>query len=139
MVVDGLTERMVTTPAEMLSLLAQGDAARRTGRTDFNAHSSRSHSVFTIVRIIMTLAARPLLKRAQTIESRDVSTGDESIAPFVRLSQLVSLAAATRDFRECSPDDFAEPDRSRWQRRRDIAVGATAGRQAHQQEVRAES
>lgn len=36
-------------PDEVLALLAEGDQRRRTGATDWNERSSRSHSVFVVV------------------------------------------------------------------------------------------
>lgn len=47
-VVEGLEEREVAGPEEVLALLAEGDQRRRTGATDWNERSSRSHSVFTV-------------------------------------------------------------------------------------------
>ena len=46
--VVGLTERLVREPHEMLALAEEGAACRKTSRTDANASSSRSHSVFQI-------------------------------------------------------------------------------------------
>jgi hypothetical protein len=34
---------------DVMRVMRTGGAARRTGRTDMNAHSSRSHLVFTIL------------------------------------------------------------------------------------------
>ncbi|PKI82772.1 hypothetical protein MVES1_003601 [Malassezia vespertilionis] len=72
----GMQEEIVTRPAEVLALLERGQAARHVGETDWNTHSSRSHSVFQI-----------------TIESRQ--QGDQSA---VRLSQLnlIDLAGSER-------------------------------------------
>lgn len=47
-VVEGLEEREVSGPEEVLALLAEGDQRRRTGATDWNERSSRSHSVFMV-------------------------------------------------------------------------------------------
>lgn len=47
--IDGLTEMVVTTVAEVKKVLAIGESRRRTGCTDWNERSSRSHSVFRIV------------------------------------------------------------------------------------------
>ena len=46
--VDGLSEQQVESGAALLALLADGDTRRAIGRTDMNAHSSRSHSVVTL-------------------------------------------------------------------------------------------
>ena len=48
LVIKGLEEKIVTSPAEVFQVLAQGEARRQTGATHLNQHSSRSH---TLVRI----------------------------------------------------------------------------------------
>lgn len=50
-VVKGLEERPVSMSSEVLSILREGDLRRRVGATDWNERSSRSHSVFVVVRI----------------------------------------------------------------------------------------
>ena len=47
--VDGLTEHIVKTPAEIIDLLHRGAEARTTASTKMNQASSRSHAVFTII------------------------------------------------------------------------------------------
>ncbi|XP_032532486.1 kinesin-like protein KIF27 isoform X5 [Chiroxiphia lanceolata] len=47
-VIVGAKEFQVECADEVLSLLESGNAARRTGTTQMNEHSSRSHAVFTI-------------------------------------------------------------------------------------------
>lgn len=44
----GITEREVTNAQETLECLTQGAMGRVTGATAMNAHSSRSHAIFTI-------------------------------------------------------------------------------------------
>jgi hypothetical protein len=44
-----LQEEVVTTEAQVWALIARGAAARQVGETDYNARSSRSHSVFQVV------------------------------------------------------------------------------------------
>jgi hypothetical protein len=46
--VQGLQEAMVTDAQEIHLLMDQGSAARTIGATNTNAHSSRSHAIFTI-------------------------------------------------------------------------------------------
>ncbi|XP_011144099.1 chromosome-associated kinesin KIF4 [Harpegnathos saltator] len=46
--VTGLTEKEVTNAQETLECLNQGSIGRITGATAMNAHSSRSHAIFTI-------------------------------------------------------------------------------------------
>jgi centromeric protein E len=47
--INGLTEMVVTTVGEVKKVLNIGESRRRTGCTDWNERSSRSHSVFRIV------------------------------------------------------------------------------------------
>ncbi|KAK5137685.1 hypothetical protein LTR08_007980 [Meristemomyces frigidus] len=44
-----LKEEIVQSPNQLLRVIARGDSARRTGSTQFNARSSRSHAVVQIV------------------------------------------------------------------------------------------
>ena len=44
-----LKEEIVQSPTQLLRVIARGDHARRTGSTQFNSHSSRSHAVVQIV------------------------------------------------------------------------------------------
>lgn len=44
----GVTEKQVTDVQETLECLAQGSMGRVTGATAMNAHSSRSHAIFTL-------------------------------------------------------------------------------------------
>lgn len=46
-----LREEVVTGEDQVAALLKRGEQNRHTGRTDFNERSSRSHSVFQIVRL----------------------------------------------------------------------------------------
>ncbi|EDK44343.1 conserved hypothetical protein [Lodderomyces elongisporus NRRL YB-4239] len=46
--VIGLTTAQVTSKEQILSLIKRGDMNRKTSATDFNAHSSRSHSILQI-------------------------------------------------------------------------------------------
>jgi kinesin family protein C2/C3 len=48
-IVQGLTEVTVSTPLQVADLMAQGQANRAVGAHDMNEHSSRSHSILTIV------------------------------------------------------------------------------------------
>ena len=49
MQVRPLVEEIVKSPEEILELLQQGTSNRKTGATDWNFSSSRSHCVFTLV------------------------------------------------------------------------------------------
>ncbi|KAJ1926088.1 Kinesin-like protein kip2 [Tieghemiomyces parasiticus] len=47
--VSPLKEEVVTTPQQVYRILKAGEANRHIGATDFNAHSSRSHSIFQLI------------------------------------------------------------------------------------------
>lgn len=49
-VVAGLTEQFVSCKNDVLRILDQGDQHRKVGETLMNAKSSRSHTVFKVVR-----------------------------------------------------------------------------------------
>lgn len=86
----GLEERPVSLPSEILALLHEGDLRRRTGATDWNERSSRSHSVFVVVR----LARCPTSLRELTADHCDVEQTIESTSNngegVARTSRLVS-------------------------------------------------
>ncbi|KAK1411901.1 hypothetical protein QVD17_32747 [Tagetes erecta] len=46
--VEGIKEEVVLSPAHVLSLIAAGEEHRHVGSTNFNLHSSRSHTIFTL-------------------------------------------------------------------------------------------
>lgn len=84
-----LKEEIVQSPTQLLRVIARGDLARRTGSTQFNARSSRSHAVVQIV-----------------VESRDRVTGAAAMVDSrrggptggVRVStlSLIDLAGSER-------------------------------------------
>ena len=47
--VDGISEWVVRSPAEIYGLMERGGAVRATGETKMNEYSSRSHSVFIVI------------------------------------------------------------------------------------------
>lgn len=78
MYVDPLEEGIVSTPQDVVDLLERGNQNRKTGATDWNERSSRSHAVFMI-----------------TIESRPrIGDGEEDIR-VSRLS-LIDLAGSEK-------------------------------------------
>ncbi|XP_069355318.1 kinesin-related protein 4-like isoform X2 [Maniola hyperantus] len=74
------TEKVTTSPEEVLEVMRKGKANRQTGATNMNDESSRSHSIFQI-----------------TIESREHISGEEEVGS-VNVSQLnlVDLAGSER-------------------------------------------
>ena len=85
--VDPLREEVVTRSAEVFEALDRGETSRHVGTTDWNARSSRSHCVFTLVSGVYR--SQFLTKSlAQTIESSArTTTGSKS--GVTRVSQLV--------------------------------------------------
>lgn len=51
--VSPLREEVVTNELHVVQLLERGEVNRHTGQTDYNAHSSRSHTVFQIVGAVL--------------------------------------------------------------------------------------
>eukprot|EP01060_Flectonema_neradi_P012248 TRINITY_DN1912_c1_g1_i1.p1 TRINITY_DN1912_c1_g1~~TRINITY_DN1912_c1_g1_i1.p1 ORF type:complete len:701 (+),score=182.49 TRINITY_DN1912_c1_g1_i1:63-2165(+) len=47
--VEGLVQKQVNSANEIVTLLDQAKASRKEGKTDMNAHSSRSHMILTLV------------------------------------------------------------------------------------------
>ncbi|CAH2236155.1 jg17668 [Pararge aegeria aegeria] len=74
------TEKVTTSPEEVLQVMREGKANRQTGSTNMNDESSRSHSIFQI-----------------TIESREHIEGEQEVGS-VNVSQLnlVDLAGSER-------------------------------------------
>ena len=66
-----LKEEIVQSPTQLLRVIARGDHQRRTGSTQYNARSSRSHAVVQIV-----------------VESRERVPGSGSIAENKRVAML---------------------------------------------------
>ena len=48
MIIQGLEEVQVHTKEQVYSILERGSEKRKTAETMMNAHSSRSHTVFTV-------------------------------------------------------------------------------------------
>nr|KAJ3419884.1 hypothetical protein HK105_006384 [Polyrhizophydium stewartii] len=46
--VSPLKEEIVTTPKQLMKVISRGEANRSVGATDFNEHSSRSHTIFSL-------------------------------------------------------------------------------------------
>lgn len=84
-----LKEEIVQSPTQLLRVIARGDHARRTGSTQFNARSSRSHAVVQIV--VESRERAPVTTVSQDKRSAMVPGG-------VRVStlSLIDLAGSER-------------------------------------------
>ncbi|KAF9340537.1 hypothetical protein BGZ91_001495 [Linnemannia elongata] len=94
--VSPLKEEIVTTPSQVMRIIQRGDYQRHTSSTDYNAHSSRSHSIFQIV--IESRERAPTAPRSPTIPGgRKMSLGLRSPSA-VRVSQLnlIDLAGSEK-------------------------------------------
>lgn len=94
--VSPLKEEIVTTPSQVMRIIQRGDYQRHTSSTDYNAHSSRSHSIFQIV--IESRERAPTAPRSPTIPGgRKMSLGLRSPSA-VRVSHLnlIDLAGSEK-------------------------------------------
>ncbi|EDV22383.1 uncharacterized protein TRIADDRAFT_3836, partial [Trichoplax adhaerens] len=81
--VGSLTENIVNSPSQILTIMTQGETHRHTGGTNMNERSSRSHTIFRMI-----------------IESReqnqDQNEADQDTAVKVSALNLVDLAGSER-------------------------------------------
>ncbi|KAF9899640.1 hypothetical protein BX616_002911 [Lobosporangium transversale] len=91
--VSPLKEEIVTTPSQAMRIIQRGDYQRHTSSTDYNAHSSRSHSIFQIV--VESRERAPTAPLSPT--GRKMSFGQKSPSA-VRVSQLnlIDLAGSEK-------------------------------------------
>ncbi|PWA71634.1 Kinesin, motor domain-containing protein [Artemisia annua] len=75
--VEGIKEEVVLSPGHALSIIAAGEEQRHVGSTNFNLHSSRSHTIFTL-----------------TIESSPCGENNESEAVNLSQLNLIDLAGS---------------------------------------------
>ncbi|KAF9128722.1 hypothetical protein BGW39_004817 [Mortierella sp. 14UC] len=95
--VSPLKEEIVTTPSQVMRIIQRGDYQRHTSSTDYNAHSSRSHSIFQIV--IESRERAPTAPLSPTVPTgRKMSLGLRSPPSAVRVSQLnlIDLAGSEK-------------------------------------------
>ncbi|KAF9884104.1 hypothetical protein FE257_002276 [Aspergillus nanangensis] len=83
-----LKEEIVQSPTQLLRVIARGDHARRTGSTQFNARSSRSHAVVQIV-----VESR---ERVPTGTTQDRRSGMAPGGVRVSTLSLIDLAGSER-------------------------------------------
>ncbi|KAG0373627.1 hypothetical protein BGX24_011452 [Mortierella sp. AD032] len=88
--VSPLKEEIVTAPSQVMRIIERGDYQRHVSSTDFNAHSSRSHSIFQIV-----IESRD---RSPTAAGSPTSKPGSKSASAVRVSQLnlIDLAGSEK-------------------------------------------
>ncbi|KAF8985818.1 hypothetical protein BGZ46_001786 [Entomortierella lignicola] len=91
--VSPLKEEIVTTPSQVMRIIQRGDYQRHTSTTDYNARSSRSHSIFQIV--IESRERAPSASMSPT--GRKMSFGLKA-PTAVRVSQLnlIDLAGSEK-------------------------------------------
>ncbi|XP_067886127.1 kinesin-like protein KIF27 isoform X2 [Heterodontus francisci] len=92
-VIIGAKECAIETPDEMMSLLEAGNAARHTGTTQMNEHSSRSHAIFTMY------LNQKQLKNGQQSNTDEDNIVEESQRSFQLISSkfcFVDLAGSER-------------------------------------------
>ncbi|KAF9927618.1 hypothetical protein FBU30_003040 [Linnemannia zychae] len=96
--VSPLKEEIVTTPNQVMRIIQRGDYQRHTSSTDYNSHSSRSHSIFQIV--IESRERVPTAPLSPTLPgARKMSLGFRSSpASAVRVSHLnlIDLAGSEK-------------------------------------------
>ncbi|KAG0258401.1 hypothetical protein BG011_003331 [Mortierella polycephala] len=93
--VSPLKEEIVTTPSQVMRILQRGDNQRHTSSTDYNARSSRSHSIFQIV--IESRERAPTAPRSPEGRKPSLGLGFKS-TKAVRVSQLnlIDLAGSEK-------------------------------------------
>lgn len=96
--VEGLSEWVVRTPAEIYGLMERGGAMRATGSTKMNELSSRSHAVFIIIaEQSMRLFIDPATGQEVTSTTQATTTKLQSSQSFkVGKLNLVDLAGSER-------------------------------------------
>jgi centromeric protein E len=83
--IEGLKETIISTPEEIVAELAKGEKHRHVGRTDMNARSSRSHTIFRIV-----VESRPASMFSATGDDSTWSSGNVLVGTL----NLVDLAGS---------------------------------------------
>ncbi|CED82919.1 Kinesin-like protein [Phaffia rhodozyma] len=107
-IVDNLEEVPVRSPEEVQACLKKGEGNRRNGKTDFNEHSSRSHTVFSVViesRLLsesgnastmsQSMSSSSLNSMASNSQSRPKTSPSMGLVRMSRLN-LIDLAGSER-------------------------------------------
>ncbi|RMY53866.1 hypothetical protein D0865_05029 [Hortaea werneckii] len=88
-----LKEEIVQSPNQLLRVIARGDLARRTGSTQFNSRSSRSHAVVQIV-----VESRERTQNSDPRAEKEGRRGDQILPGGVLVStlSLIDLAGSEK-------------------------------------------
>lgn len=93
-VIIGATEIECETLDEVMSLLESGSAARHTGATNMNEHSSRSHSIFTLT-IGQTWSDGDVMASKRKVDDQEITADNLSHNMFGKF-HFVDLAGSER-------------------------------------------
>ncbi|CAL8098357.1 unnamed protein product [Calicophoron daubneyi] len=91
--IPGLTERPVSCFEDVVNLLQSGSAKRSVGGTAMNAHSSRSHAIFTLHFLLQPKHSGSSAVPGAETESDDLPTNEEILTAKLH---LVDLAGSER-------------------------------------------
>ncbi|KAI8871071.1 kinesin-domain-containing protein, partial [Ramicandelaber brevisporus] len=101
--VSPLKEEIVTTPSQVMKILQRGESNRKTGATDFNEHSSRSHAIFQFIiesraPTIQSRSGTPLLGGMTGSTARRVTMASSEHLEGIRIStlSLIDLAGSEK-------------------------------------------
>lgn len=97
-VLTGIREEIVTSPADVLRLLEDGQRMRHVGATDWNERSSRSHCVFQITVESRGRAFVPTKPESGKDAEDGSDLASRAAAAEIRISQLnlIDLAGSER-------------------------------------------
>jgi hypothetical protein len=91
--VNNLTEKVVTSPQQILELMELGETHRHFGATQMNDRSSRSHTIFRL-----SVESRRLQQQSDNMEIEEQLLNEEEVTAAIRVStlNLVDLAGSER-------------------------------------------
>ncbi|KAF9978611.1 hypothetical protein BGZ73_001527 [Actinomortierella ambigua] len=92
--VSPLKEEIVTMPSQVMRIIDRGNQARHVSSTDFNAHSSRSHSIVQIV--IESRERAPGTPSSPTARRPSLRPGGAAAAVRVSQLNLIDLAGSEK-------------------------------------------
>lgn len=90
---SGMNEMPVYGVADVMDLLAQGNAVRRTNSTDMNAQSSRSHAIFSLTLTHKRAASLPALSCSSPEATPDMTLSPSSPIGQAPLAPPVATSA----------------------------------------------